>query len=254
MKQNDVVKLSINEFKYDKRECILSDLLQIFILSGVFFLFTIFLNLEGVASDYIQPLYEQGFEFELVGYTEADNSKLENMGFFNITYSEYGSYGYVHSLENIWIYKIKAAIEGKDIWSGNLDEIISVILFTRLVFLFLGVGLLIIMYNNIANSYTMKLINRQKFISMMFHLGAKRLEVRRIFNLYFLVRMSIASLVAILINSLYIKCINAYISKYMFIFSDFPTVSLELITVIIVSSFMILIVLFCRRWRKNSYE
>lgn len=91
-------------------------------------------DMNRICSGYIKPLYPDGYEFILVGYSEEDIPELEHMGFYDVTFSNVGNQGsgVIDSLDGIWLHKLQAALAGKDIWNEELDEFLSVIFWVRL--------------------------------------------------------------------------------------------------------------------------
>ena len=252
MKFCDVFKLVSHEYKYEKLEWIASVILQMFIYTSVLFLLTIAGNIDGICGKYLAPIYEDGYNFRLVGYTEADISTLEEMGFRDITFSNSTNEGtaYIDELDGIWFYKIKAVIEGKDIWNADLDETLGVVFFCQVIVGSLGIVMLVIMLNNISNAIAMKLIRRKNYIQMLGQLGCARKISQRIFYLVFVIRNVCALIVAILLNSYLIKVVNTYMIEEMYIPVGFERFNGLLVGGSLLISVGIMRISFIKQWRQ----
>lgn len=125
----DMLKLVGYEYRYEKKEWILSLILQCLAFIGVFFLFAIAGDIDRVCGEYLSPLYPDGYAFNLTGYDESDICELEGMGFHDITFSGVSGQGgaVTDSLSGIWSRKLYAVFTGKDIWNNAIDEILSII-------------------------------------------------------------------------------------------------------------------------------
>lgn len=256
MKFWDKTKLVFHEYKYEKVEWIISLILQWLIFTSVFFLFTIAKDINKVCSDYLKPIHKEGYCFELIGYDKSDVEELQKMGFRDIEFSEEYDKGYalIDSLENIWGYKIKASLQGKDIWNEGLDEIISVMFFCKITLVSIGAIMLIVMVNNLSNSFGMKLIRRKRYIQMLIGLGCGKEVCKSIYYGVFNVRNGIAILMASVSNALLIKMLNNYMHKRMYINSEFQGYNINLLVVMVMLSIGLMWISFRKQWRMiNEY-
>lgn len=254
MKLCDKFKLITYECKYEKSEWILSVILQYLIFTSVLFLFTIACDIDKICGEYIKPMYLEGYDFVLKGFNEQDIEKLHEMGFREISFSDEDSLGYavLDDLDGIWIYKLQAAFSNKDIWNEDLDEMLSMIFFCQIIFGSLGIVLLIIMMNNLSNSFGMKLIRRKKYICMLRQLGCSVSVCRRIFFCFFLIRNILSLSVAIITNSYLISALNKYMGKNMYISSSFKQYDIYMICFVTVISIFIVLISFTKQWRQCS--
>lgn len=252
MKKSDILKLVYQEFKFDKQECILSTLLHTLIFTSAIFLFTISFFIEGIADEYMKPVFTDGYMFTFNNFSGKEIEELEEMGFYDIYVDEEGGVGTINSIENIWNYKIKAAIDGKDIWSNDVDDVLTVILFIRLILSFLGICLIIVMINNMANSFSMKIINRKKYITMLFQLGVKSSTCCYLYNIYFGLRNIIGCCFAIILNFICIELLNIYMKNNMYIYSKFPHFSYVCVGIFSLC-LVIQTILFLKKWKEKIY-
>lgn len=252
MKFYDIFKLVVHEYRYEKLEWIFSTFLQIFIYTSVLFLLTIAGDIDGICGKYLRPMYEDGYDFNLVGYTKSDVSELEDMGFHDISFSNVDNSGYaiIDELDGIWLYKIKAAIDGKDIWNSVLDETLGVVFFCQIIVGSLGVVMLVIMLNNISNAIAMKLIRRKQYIKMLGQLGCSKKICQRIFFLVFIIRNICALLISIVVNRYLIQMINKYMSEKMYIQTGFVQQNWVLIGMTFFVSVCVMRISFRKQWRQ----
>lgn len=252
MKFCDVFKLVVHEYKYEKLESIFSVILQVFIYISVFFLLTMAGEIDGIFGKYLKAMYEDGYSFELVGYTEADTSELKAMGFREITFASTDNVGYavIDELDGIWLYKIKAAIYGKDIWNADLDDTLGVMVFCQIITGSLGLVMFIIMFNNISNAIAMKIIRRKKYIQMLGQLGCPKRISQRIFFMVFVIRNTSALFFSVIINNYLIHMVNEYMSKKMYISAGFVRFKWVLIGIVFLASICVMRISFQKQWRQ----
>lgn len=251
MNFRDILKLIRHEYAYDKAEWMFSIVLQGLIFISVLFLITVAGDMNRICSGYIQPLYPDGYEFTLVGYSEEDIPKLEHMGFYDVTFSNVGNQGsgVIDSLDGIWLHKLQAALAGKDIWNEELDEFLSVIFFGQIVFGAIGAVMLILMLNNLSNSFAMRLMRRKRYIRMLEQLGCAKSTCRSIYYGFFGIRNIAALVWAAVINGLLIHFLNGYMAGRMYIGSSFTPFCWSHVIGIWIISTLLMWLSFQKQWR-----
>lgn len=252
MKFWDILKLIRHEYRYEKQEWILSVVLQCLIFCSVFFLITFACNMDEICGEYISPLYPDGFEFRLNGYSVKDVSELEKMGFHSIIFSEGTNQGYgvKDSLRGIWFHKLHAVFVGKDIWNAELDEILSVIFFCQITFGAIAIALFLIMLNNLSNSVAVKLMRRKGYIQMLRQLGCSQSACQRIYYSFFAMRIVFALLPAVWINGYLIHLLNKYLTQSMYIQTSLPQYRWMPVVGIGALSVLLMCVSFQKQWRQ----
>lgn len=250
----DMLKLVGYEYRYEKKEWILSLILQCLAFIGVFFLFAIAGDIDRVCGEYLSPLYPDGYAFNLTGYDESDICELEGMGFHDITFSGVSGQGgaVTDSLSGIWSRKLYAFFTGKDIWNNAIDEILSIIFFCQITLGTIGAALFLTMINNLANSVAMKLMRRQRYIKMLGQLGCSRAACQEIYYIFVAVRSTGAFLMAIGFNAILIDMINGYLEKNMYIQADIAVFHWTQATGIWILSMFLIGVSLRRQWRRNN--
>lgn len=251
MRYQDVIKIILHEYKYEKAEWLVSVVLQWLIFTCVFFLLTISYDMEGVFSKYLKPMYPDGYSFFLDGYDESEIPLLEEMGFYDITFSDEGGYGsaVTDKLDGIWVYKFKAVFSGKDIWDEGLDEILSFIFFSRFTFSAICLFMIIIMLNNLSNSFAMKIIRRKKYIQMLGQLGCANKTRKKIFFWLFGSRSILTLVMSLFTNINLIYWVNKYMTKRMLLQVEFKGLPILVISTI---GFIIILLMwfsFGKQWR-----
>jgi len=253
MKNSDKLRLVFREYRFGCLENIISVGLQALIFTIVILLFTVSFELDDVLSGYMNPMYSQGYGFDLFGYSQDDIPELEKQGFRDIEFYEDGdAYGYRDNLSDIWFIKILAIMDGKDIWNSELDEIVNYIFFGQITFLALGVVMFIIMLNNISNSISMRLMLREKYLRMMSGLGCRKSILRSIFFMVFAFRSILAILVAVAAVAVCVDKINAYLHRIMLISLGFSCFSPAYIIGIGLISIVLIFFTFERQWRARA--
>lgn len=252
MKFCDILKLILYEYKYEKRESIMSVVLQWIVYTGVLFVFTISFGLDEICSEYISPMYPSGYDFYFEGYGEADLDDLEGMGVYNITFSNVGDggHGYIENLNGIWKYKLKATMKGKDIWNSDIDEVLIIVFLGQLIFASIGVMILCVMFNCVSNAFKMKLIRRKVYIDMLKNLGGPTKICQYVYGGLFCARNFFALISAVCSNAILIFALNQYINIEMSIFSSFRAIDWKLFLGICLISYLV-IILFQRQLREK---
>lgn len=251
MKLKDSLTLIFREYQYEKQEWALSVLLQLLLYSGILFLFITAQNMDTIFSSYLQPLYPNGFEFRLTGFTQADIPRLEAMGFYDISLYEERKEGVatIPELSGIWLYKLSALWHNKDIWNPDLDSILSVILFCQLIFMLIGIFLFIILTNHLANSIRMKLIDRTSYIHMLLALGCSERSCQMLYYGFFFLRSLPILLLSVGINAGLLAALNHFLTNRLYIAASCPLVSVNWTLQMGIYSFLLMWLAFRRQWR-----
>ena len=254
MKFLDMLKLVAYEYRYEKKEWILSLILQCLAFLGVFFLFSLAGDIDRVCGEYLSPLYPNGYAFNLTGYSETDSCGLEKIGFQDIAFSSATGQGYAitDSLSGIWGHKLHAVFTGKDIWSDGLDEILSIIFFCQITLGMIGIALFFVMINNLENSVAMKLMRRQRYIRMLGQLGCPRAVCREIYYIFVAVRSTGAFLMAICLNGFLVYLLNGYLEQNMYMQADIAVFRWTRALGIWILSMFSIGLCFRRQWRRND--
>ena len=252
MRLLDKLKLIFRECKYEKSELVLSVIQQILTFVAVCFMFTIFLGIDNVCGKYMLPLYDEGYSFSLEGFTQDDIETLEDKGFYNFLVNNEGEVieAYINDINGIWIYKLQAVFESKDIWNEALEEILGVMLFCQIITGAIGIALFIIMLNNLSNSFAMKLIERKKYISMLYQLGCSKRDCKGIYYGFFVMRNVLALVVASAVNCGLIIAVNNYILDKIKLSDAFSIINPWMIMGILILSLIFMWISFEKQWRK----
>ena len=213
MKLSDKLTIVEREYKSGCKEVVAGLLLQILILSCFLFMFSLMLDMFQLGNSYLKKIYKDGYTFELHGYSEEDKNEIEQMGFRYIEDSDAGLQGKLDSLDHILIWKANALIHGKDVWNSELDEYIVTFAVFQAILAIVGIGLLLVMLNNLSNALSMKLVHRQKFIDMLFLLGETKRGIYKIYSTYFGIRPIFACICAFLIYINICVLFNNYINE-----------------------------------------
>lgn len=255
MRIKDIFRLIGYEMNHERTEWISSVIIQFIIYSMVLFLLVMAGNVDNMFCEYIRPAYPDGFEFELKGFTEKDIHTLEKMGFQDITIYEDRSEetGILNDLDNIWLYKLTAIMNGRDIWSAKLDMILSIIFFVQFVFGTIGILMLLLMFNNISNSIAMKLDWRKKYIDMLMAIGCTQSICKKIYYGFFWFRNGMAYMAAIGWNSIWLTFMNQIMDKHIGITIENRYTSLNLVIEIGIVGSVIVLGLLLRQWGKVQW-
>ena len=248
----DKLKLILRECRYEKSELVLSVVQQILTFSAVCFMFTIFLGMDNLFGKYMMPLYDEGYCFSLEGYTEDDMKSLEDKGFYNFRINNEGEImeAYIKDTNGIWIYKLQAVLDGKDIWNEALEEILGVMLFCQIITGAIGVALFIIMLNNLSNSFAMKLIERKNYISMLYQLGCSKYNCKSIYYGFFVIRNVLALILASVANCGLIMAVNNYLQGKIKLNNSFSLINPGMIIGILLLSIVFMLITFEKQWRR----
>ena len=253
MKKYDTLILSKNELKFKRTEWIVSIFLQSIVFICTLFVFSLLINVEDLGSSYMSKTNPNGFAFTLNGYTRLDKSELVQMGFTNLEFDDNCTTGVLKNIKGIWLKKITATIDGKDIWNEDVDEYLSVIGMILLVILIFFILLLAVTVNNLSYSFYLKINQRKKYIQMLWLIGGKMVDIRRIFCWYFLLRTLIAVVIAYFVNTL---LVNKLVNYFSSIFGDAEVnniLSFWKILLVFIVYYLILHLSFRSIWRKQ-YE
>ena len=252
MKFWDKIRLILHEYRYEKLEWMISVGLQWLIFTSVLFLFTVAFSVDEICGEYMKTIYPEGYDFFLTGYGEQDISKLEEMGFCDISFSSVGDSGYARrdDLDGIWRHKLQAAFSGKDIWNEGLDEILCAMLFCQITFFAIGVVMLMVMLNNLSNSFTMKLMRRKHYIRMLRQLGCSRRVCQEIYYIFFALRNVLALILATGMNAFLVTMLNRYMAETMYIYASFDRVSWLMVLTLGGISMFVMWISFRRQWRQ----
>ncbi len=224
MKIYDTLQLVKNEYQYGRWEWILNIVLQVLIFSCTFFVISLVTDLGGMGEEYLHKLYPDGYEFSLTGYTEEDTDELESMGFRNLGLGEDGGMGTRDTIRGIWRIKIKAILAGKDIWNPDLDEFITMLGCFQIIFGMTALLLIVVTVNHLSHSFSIKLISRKRYIQMLFRLGCRQKEIRRIYRIFFSVGTLVSLLVSCVINTILIWGLNRYVNDVLGIWNGMRAV------------------------------
>ena len=189
--------------------------LQILILSCTFFVISLVTDMGGMGEAYLHKLYPDGYEFSLNGYTEEDTEELESMGFRNLALGEDGGLGTRDTIQGIWRIKIKAILAGKDIWNPDMDEFITMLGCFQIIFGMTALLLIIVTVNHLSHSFSIKLISRERYIQMLFRLGCRQKEIRRIYRIFFALGTLASLLISCIINIILIRAFNSYVNDLL---------------------------------------
>lgn len=254
MRLCDTLQLTKNEFRYGKIEWIISIILQILIFSCALFVFSLAMDMDRIGDAYLHKMHPGGYEFSFQGYTENDREELENMGFYNLSLDGDGGIGITDEIKGLWLKKIKAVIEGKDIWNPEIDEFVVVIGLFQAIFLIIAILLIVVMLNNIANSYSMKLMRREYYIKMLSGLGCRKQEIKRIYYIFFSTRNLISLFASWGINVGLAVLFNRYIAELLGITSGMKILRIaEGISLIFLVELMMKII-FTKVWRESNVD
>ena len=242
MTNSDIAHLAFLEFRYDKRECILSILLHTLTFLCVLFLLSIASGLVPTADEFLKPVYSSnvGYFFTLKGYEESDEEKLSKMGFTNLVYLEDGSvYACKNDLVGLQSQIFFARLSGRDIWSSELEDILKVLFAIECSLASLCILLALMSASGLSGAVSMKLLRRERYIAMLGMLGASKRQVRNVFALYFFLRLLVATVLALLINAGAVAFLNSYISTVFAVDSKVSLFSASVISVLIAGGLII---------------
>lgn len=244
MKCSDEFKLAYREFAGGKRECVLSVLIHAMLLVGVLFSFTMFLHISGIGDSFLGASMNAPYDFQLTGFSGEDTEWLREREITISVYDDAGipTYGKVSSLRRIWLTKFQAILAGKDIWSAELDDALTVLLFLHLLFAITAIVLWVVWANTMYNSWAMKAAERKTCIDMYYRLGMSRGAISGIYFLYFVFRELLALLLAVGVNALVIFTVNRFVTASMNVTYRLPKMSLPTVSAVAVLAVVFLTV------------
>lgn len=252
MKLCDMLCLVKNEFKYEKKEWIVNVVLHILIFSCTFFVFSLAMSMNGMGDNYLKKMYKDGYTFFLNGYTEKNETELEDMGFYNLHFDGTRGSGTLDEIDSIWTKKIKATITGKDIWNEDIDEFILMLGLFEVIFVMLAILMIFLSINNLSNSFAMKLIRRNKFILMLSVLGYKKRQIKGLYYTFFCARNVISLLISCGVNISVIKISNTYIGETLRINSGIQILDIIEVIGIFVCIETLMWASFRKVWNRNN--
>ena len=255
MKLTDTLKLIKYEYNYGKGEWISSIVMNVIVIACILLSMTVTLEINSVCNDYISMGYPNGYKFSLVGFNEQDVEWLENRGFTKIVVSDVENGCAVNSdISRIWIYKFEALFSGKDIWNEDIDLVLEVMLFGNIIFMAISVMLFAIMSNSNSNSFNMKLNERKYYIDMLIYLGMTKSNCIRIYFIFFLMRIVLATMLATGINVIFMTVINNHIQNVLGVDTEFSLIKPMLVVIVFIFSTVIMNLSFGKVWRKKNDE
>lgn len=254
MRLYDTLRLVKNEFRYGKMEWIVSMILQILIFSCALFVLSLALDMDRLGDAYLHKLYPDGYEFSFRGYTRDDRSELEEMGFHDFSLDEEDGIGKINEIKGLWLKKIKAVIKGRDIWNSEIDEFVVVIGLFQVVFGIIAILLLFIMINNLSNSFSMKLMRREYYIKMLSGLGCRKLEIERIYYIFFSIRNLLALFISLAINAGLALLFNSYIANLLGISSELDVMRIKEGICLILLVELMMVIIFKKVWRESNVD
>ena len=190
---------------------------------------------------------------ELKTYEEQNKTKIELYIRQNGRDLLTGEKIILNDLDNIWLYKLTAIMNGRDIWSAKLDMILSIIFFVQFVFGTIGILMLLLMFNNISNSIAMKLDWRKKYIDMLMAIGCTQSICKKIYYGFFWFRNGMAYMAAIGRNSIWLTFMNQIMDKHIGITIENRYTSLNLVIEIGIVGSVIVLGLLLRQWGKVQW-
>ena len=260
MRIRDIVKLAWNEFHYGRGEWFLSGFMQIVIMTCVLFTFTVALQTNRVGDEMFRPIYasEWGYYFQFDSFTEENRAELEQMGFHDIEFynngdGEAGGFGYIDSIQNIWFLKLRAVLEGKDIWDEDNEELFAILLLLQLVFWGIGIALMIMFVNSTSNAFAMKYQERERYIRMLRSLGFSKERVAAVYLLYFGSKVAAATVLAVILNTAWMNMINHCAREEMKITQQFKVFIPELL-LIMIAGILVILLISSRRGLKEGHD
>lgn len=254
MRVKDTFRLVKCEYKYGKTEWIFSIIMSSLVMACILMSLTVALELSGVCSEYFESSYTEGFEFEAKGFTKDDEKWLTDRGFKITEYWDEDNECEVvtDSLDNIWFYKFEALFAGKDIWDEDLDNLLEVILFGNIIFVTLTVVLCVILINSNTNSFSMKLDERYKYITMLKQLGMTTKSCVGIYMWFFVGKGVVSLVLASGMNVLLMAFINDFMADKLHIMSEFSLIRPEMVLIVFAITILLMCISFRKIWREKN--
>ena len=210
MKSIDSFRIVGMELKNEWKESALICGLQIMVLSGVILVLTLSFGMDHICNEYLKRSGGE-YTFILSGYKETDKVELEKMGFKNIEITDGKATAVLTDFEHIWIKKIKSILCGKDIWNGEIDEMLSASGVFEVIFFVIACLLVGLLLSVLQNSLTMKLLHRRKFIKLMYQLGCEKKILYYIYHMFVITRMFFSFIVVWCLCDKMCEIINRHI-------------------------------------------
>ncbi|WP_455760568.1 FtsX-like permease family protein [Eshraghiella crossota] len=212
MRITDSFELSKWELKIGIKEYVLSILIQGLLLVCILFSIGMIVNMDCIVDGFYKKNNSGGYEFELTNFDMTDKEWLLENGFCDLGYEDNRIiFASIDSIQKMWTKKIYALIKGKDIWSESTDKILEMILFAKIIILFLILALIILLICNLSNAIELKMIERKKYMKIISNLGMNEDDIKSVFYIYFLCRM----LIIILIAEVIYFCMNYMVNNYV---------------------------------------
>ena len=197
MRITDSFELSKWELKIGIKEYVLSILIQGLLLVCILFSIGMIVNMDCIVDGFYKKNNSGGYEFELTNFDMTDKEWLLENGFCDLGYEDNRIiFASIDSIQKMWTKKIYALIKGKDIWSESTDKILEMILFAKIIILFLILALVILLICNLSNAIELKMIERKRYMKIISNLGMNEDDIKSVFYIYFLCRMLIIILIA----------------------------------------------------------
>ena len=178
--------------------------------------------------------------------------ELEKIGFRDVKFSEgsNSANGYLDDLDHVWIYKMQAVFDHKDIWNEDVDDVLGIMLFCQVILGATGVAMLLLMINNVSNSVAMKLQRRQRYIRMLEQLGSTRQMCMSVYYTFFAIRNMLALIMAVIVNVISINLLNDYLNNRMYIGVTLPVFFWQLFVFVLLISLLLIGASFWKMWRR----
>ena len=256
MRCSDLCIMSFRECTQEKKEGLLYSLVAFLLLGCVIVLLTLANNSGMIVDSILKGISSDGdrtFSFYLKGFAEEDIDDLSAMGFYNIFFPEKGTAsGMTRSIDGIWGLKIRALFDGKDIWSSSLDEILVAQLFCELILYALSFILGVIFIFMLSNSYSMRLIVRERYICMLKSIGYYEGIVHEIIAGSFWIKNIIALFLAEMAAMVMIRAIQGFLSESAGVNLNIPVFSPVLFAVLLVLCFVSVTAVSRSRMKKEA--
>lgn len=220
MKKIDYIKLGLQEFRQDIKGSLLAFLVQISVFCLILVLQVLSIDIVPSFDSYLKSKDYNSYKVNLGGFSKGDREELEKDGvediifyddvknkgeaFFTASGVIYSIMDYEH-LNNEWDKK------GKVIYSEMLEELCNVMFVGKIILVTLTLATYILFLGTISNIYGMKVQLRNRYVQMLFSLGAREKKIRRIFYLQF----RICNLVAIMVSLYSVKKMYIYINSIL---------------------------------------
>jgi hypothetical protein len=264
MKKTDCIRLGLIELRYDIKGTALALCVQV----SIFFLIIVLhmLNLELMDSfdSYLKTTGLNFYEVDLGGFCRDDKAELQKDGIYDIRFEKrdsrdgkeifFDANGKISSISDYKRLVRKWEKKGKVIYAEMLEELCQAMFVGKCILFTLALAVYILFLGTISNLYAMKLDLRKDYIKILYSLGMKLKNIRKVFFMQF----RICSLVAALFSLLGIKQSFLYINNIlssefsgMYIRTDMLIV-LEVI--LLLGNDIIMKFMFFNIWRRERQE